>query len=136
MSDITTTLDRWITFLTKAYEYEINNMPEELSTDPHVKKAIVKLSTICFDKKEQEIYEAEQKVAWDEKEKIRTAEEKGIQKGVEKGKIEAAKIAKVEGIPLKLISKMTGLSEKEIKELYLENFSQQHWRAFLHREIQ
>lgn len=125
LSDITTTLDRWITFLIKAYEYEKNSMPEELAKDPQVKKAIEKLSTIYLDKREQEIYEAEQKSVWDEKEKMRTAEEKGIKKGIEKGiekgikkgKIETAKIAKAEGVSFEFISKMTGLSKKEIQDL-------------------
>ncbi len=116
LSALTSTLDRWITFLTKAYEYDKGNVPEELSKDPAVKKAIEKLDVIYLDAKERLIYEQEQKQMWDEQEKMRTAEEKGVAKGIEKEKIAIAQNMKDEGLSYDLIMKMTGLSLDDLNE--------------------
>jgi len=120
LSALTTTLDRWITFLTKAYEYEKGNVPEELSKDPAVKKAIEKLDVIYLDAKERLIYEQEQKQMWDEQEKMRTAEAKGVAKGIEKGKFVIAQSMKDKGLSNELIIEITGLSLDDLKELIIE----------------
>ena len=114
LSHLQTSLDRWVTFLTKAYEYDKNNIPEELAKDKEIKKAIEKLDILYLDKKEQEIYEAEQKaVWWNKKEEIRTAEAKGEIKG----KIETALKLKKLGILIDVIVESTGLSKTEIEKL-------------------
>ncbi len=117
LSALTSTLDRWVTFLTKAYEYSKNNVPEELAKDPEIKKAIEKLDLIYLDEKEQLIYEREQKQMWDEQEKMRTAEDKGVAKGVEQRNIEMAQQMKSEGLDLALISRITNLTVEEIEKL-------------------
>lgn len=109
LPEVHSALDRWITFLTKAYEFEKGAIPDVLALMPEVKKAIEQLDTIYLDKKEQEIYEAEQKSLWDEKEKLRTAKESG--------KIEVAAKMIAEGLDKNLISKMTGLSIDEVEKL-------------------
>jgi len=43
--------------------------------------------------------------------------EKGIEKGMEKRNIEIAKTGLKEGLPIEVIMKLTGLTEKEIKEI-------------------
>jgi len=116
LSALTTTLDRWITFLTKAYEYEKGNVPEELSKDPAVKKAIEKLDVIYLDAKERLIYEQEQKQMWDEQEKMRTAEAKGV----EKRNMEIVRTGKENNVPFETISLLTGLTIEEIEKLIIE----------------
>ncbi len=120
LPELHTALDRWATFLTKAYEFEKDAIPEELASMPEVKKAIEQLDTIYLDKKEQEIYEAEQKALWDEKEKIRTAEEKirtAEEQGIELEKFETAKKMSVKGYSKEDIAEMTGLSIEQIEKL-------------------
>ena len=137
LAHLQTSLDRWITFLTKAYEYDKNNIPEELAKDSVIKKAIEKLDILYLDKKEQEIYEAEQKAVWNKKEEIRTAEAKGEIEGRIKGEIEgkikgeiegkikgeiegklktALKLKKL-GVSIDVIVESTELSKNEIEKL-------------------
>ncbi len=78
---------------------------------------------------ELEMYKASQKAEWDEHARITTAteigEEAGLQKGLKKGerkgrekeRFDIAKTMLSEGLDIQLISKMTGLTEKEIKSL-------------------
>ncbi len=71
------------------------------------------------------MYKASQKAEWDEHARITTAteigEEAGLQKGLKKGREEErfdiAKTMLSEGLDIQLISKMTGLTEKEINSL-------------------
>ena len=48
---------------------------------------------------------------------LKSAEEKGIEKGIEKEKISTARKLPELGFSIRDISKITGLSEKEIKSL-------------------
>ncbi len=83
------------------------------------------------------MYKASQKAEWDEHARITTATEigeeagllkgeaiglkkgrkEGLQKGAEKKAVDIAKTMLSEGLDIQLISKMTGLTEKEIKKL-------------------
>ncbi len=117
LSRVQTSLDRWVTFLTKAYEYDKNNIPEELAKDIEVKKAIELLDILYLDKKEQEIYEAEQKAVWNKKEEIRTAVSKGKIEGKLESKIETALKLKELGVAIDVIVESTGLSKAEIEKL-------------------
>jgi len=85
LKNINSTLDRWVTFLNRAYEYEINNIPEELAKDEAVKKAIETLDVMYLSKKEREFYELEQKALRSRAEELRTAIEKGLVQGLEEG---------------------------------------------------
>jgi len=113
ITSLQTALDRWITFLTKAYEFEKGKIPKELEKFPEIKKAIEVLDTIYFNDKERKIYDAEQKELLDENEKMRTAEEKGKIEG----KIETAKNLLKLNISIEKIVIATGLSKEEIEEL-------------------
>jgi predicted transposase/invertase (TIGR01784 family) len=85
LKNINTNLERWVTFLNRAYEYEINNIPEELAKDEAVKKAIETLDVMYLSKKEREFYELEQKALRSRAEELRTAIEEGREQGLEKG---------------------------------------------------
>lgn len=125
LAQLQTSLDRWITFLTKAYEYDKNNIPEELAKDREIKKAIEQLDILYLDKKEQEIYEAEQKAVWNKEEELRTARVKGKIEGKEEGKAEGKAEGKTEtaikmkqlGVPVDIIAESTGLSKATIEKL-------------------
>ncbi|MCT4595703.1 MAG: Rpn family recombination-promoting nuclease/putative transposase, partial [Anaeromicrobium sp.] len=55
--EIKTALDRWVTFLNKAYEYDKDRIPKELEEEITIKKAIEKLDIMSLNKEEREIYE-------------------------------------------------------------------------------
>ena len=130
--DLKTGLDRWIAFLSRAYELDKDNIPEELAEDKEVKKAIEKLDIMYLSKEEREIYEDDLKALMDYRAQIKTAErngriegkkegiKEGMEKGIEKGKIqEKVDIAKklLDILDDETISIKVGLSIDEIKKL-------------------
>lgn len=80
LKELTTTLDKWITFLTRAYEYDKDKIPPELAVDENIKNAIEKLDVMYLNNDEREIYETENKKRLDKFEELRTAESKGEKK--------------------------------------------------------
>ena len=78
--DLKTGLDRWVSFLNRAYEIDKDKIPKELEEDENIKKAIEKLDIMYLDKEEREIYENDLKTLRIHKAEIKTAEEKGIEK--------------------------------------------------------
>jgi predicted transposase/invertase (TIGR01784 family) len=77
---ITTALDRWSTFLTKADQLDKHHVPEELAGDESIVKAISAVDRM-FDEEERLVYEVRMQLLADVESKIASAEEKGIQKG-------------------------------------------------------
>jgi len=117
LSLLNSSLDRWVTFLNHAYEYEKNKIPAELASDSSIKKAIEKLDILYFDEKERECYENERKAEWTRSAEIQTAEERGKVEGEIKKTIDTARKMKLKNLPVELIVEITGLSIKEIEEL-------------------
>lgn len=130
--DLKTSLDRWIAFLSRAYELDKDSIPHELAKDKEVKKAIEKLDIMYLSKEEREIYEDDLKALMDYRAQIKTAErngriegkkegiKEGIEKGIEKGKIQQkVDIAKklLDILDDETISIKVGLSIDEIKKL-------------------
>ncbi|PIE78459.1 MAG: hypothetical protein CSA15_07625 [Candidatus Delongbacteria bacterium] len=95
---ITNTLDRWVTFLTKASFFEKDNIPPELAVDPEVSEAVERLDIMYLNEKEQEIYEAEEKFRRDQYEIMRTAISKANRKGMEEGLKEGMEKGRKEGM--------------------------------------
>ncbi|MBF0407871.1 MAG: Rpn family recombination-promoting nuclease/putative transposase [Candidatus Riflebacteria bacterium] len=124
LKDISTALDRWITFLNKAHEYDKDKIPPELSVDENVGNAIKKLDVMYLSKDEREIYEAEQKKRLDSLEEIMTAETKGREKGREEGeKLKAIEIATnliAAGMTSEQIALITGLVPSELEKIVAE----------------
>lgn len=83
--DVKTTLERWVTFLNRAYELEKNKIPEELASDALVKKAIEKLDLMYLDGEEREMYENELKRMRDYYAEIKSAKIIGMRQGLAKG---------------------------------------------------
>ena len=115
-TELKTVLDRWITFMNKAYELKKDNIPKEFKEEKEIYEAIEKLEKMYFDEKEREIYEGERKRKMDQNEEIRTAEEKGIKKGIKEEKINIAK-SLLDILDEKIISEKTGLTIEEIINL-------------------
>ncbi|MBE6088959.1 MAG: Rpn family recombination-promoting nuclease/putative transposase [Clostridium beijerinckii] len=122
--DIKTALDRWVSFLNRAYEIDKDEIPKELGEDENIKIAIEKLDIMYLDKEEREIYENDLKALRIHKAEIKTAEEKGIKKGREEGREEGEKkkafeIAKnlLDVLDNETIAIKTGLTIDEIEKL-------------------
>ncbi len=90
---IKNTLDRWITFLNRAGEFNEDDIPEEIATE-EIKKAVVQLNTMYLKEQEQEHYNRQRILLMDEHSRLETAKRKGL----EEGKIEGIKEGKKEGI--------------------------------------
>ena len=119
---VTSALDRWCTFLTKAAVLNKNYVPEELAFDPAIVKAIAAVDRM-FDEEERLVYEIRMQSLAEVESKIASAVEKGIEQGIEQGilkgedqtkKMIAVNLAKA-GTPVDIITKVTGLTEAEIK---------------------
>ena len=118
--DLKTALEKWVSFLNRAYEIDKDKIPKELEDDENIKKAIEKLDIMYLDKEEREIYENDLKTLRIHKAEIKTAEEKGIQKGIEEGeKNKASEIAKnlLDILDNETIAVKTGLTIEEIQKL-------------------
>lgn len=118
--DIKTALDKWVSFLNRAYEIDKDKIPKELEEDHNIKKAIEKLDIMYLDKEERDIYENDLKALRIHKAEIKTAEEKGIQKGIEEGeKNKALEIAKnlLDVLDNETIAVKTGLTIEEIQKI-------------------
>jgi predicted transposase/invertase (TIGR01784 family) len=118
LSDV---LDRWITFLNKAYEFDKKNIPPELAKETEISKAIDKLEQFYFDAQEKEIYDGERKFRLCMNEERRTAEEKGKAEGLAEGEykkaITIAKEMLLDGMSAEKVAKFTGLAVDQIEAL-------------------
>lgn len=131
-SQIGNTLDRWITFLTKANKLDKHNIPKELSEDPEILKAIAEVDRM-FNEDEREMYNIRLQEQMEFESKLDSAFEKGIKKGIEKGRKEGiekgiekgkkeAKLIMAKKLILKNLSiediiEMTGLTKDDIEKL-------------------
>lgn len=115
-SDVTTALDRWVSFLNKAYEIDKDKIPKELETDENIKKAIEKLDIMYLDKEEREIYENDLKALRIHRAEIKTAEKKAEKRAEKKAREEIAKNL-LDILDNETISAKTGLSLDEIQKL-------------------
>ncbi|URZ15120.1 Rpn family recombination-promoting nuclease/putative transposase [Clostridium felsineum] len=119
--ELKTSLDRWIAFLSRAYELDKDSIPAELAEDREVKKAIEKLDIMYLSKEEREVYENDLKALMDYKAQIKTAERTGIVKGKKEG-IKEEKINTVKNLLAMrmdddFIAKATGLDKEKIEEI-------------------
>ncbi|MCK8816311.1 Rpn family recombination-promoting nuclease/putative transposase [Natroniella sulfidigena] len=117
LKEARTVLDRWITFLNKAYEYDENNIPAELREEREIEEAIKRLERMYFDEKEQEVYEAERKWVMDKKEEIRTAQERSLKEGERKKAIKVAREMLKDNESIEKIVRYTDLAREEVEEL-------------------
>ncbi|WP_283697498.1 Rpn family recombination-promoting nuclease/putative transposase [Clostridium perfringens] len=117
---------KWIEFI-KEPESETVKILE--TTDEILRNAKSQLYKISLDKDSIALYREFEKRMYDETSALNSAKREGLEKGVEIGRKEGevigelkakknlAKTSLDEGLPIALISKLTGLSEDEIKNL-------------------
>ncbi len=117
LTELRSNLDRWVTFLNRAYEYEKNNIPAELADDEQIKKAIENLDVMHLSGKEREYYENDLKKMLIDKDTLQTAELKGMQRGAKQREIDIALKMLVAGSPVEFISQITSLSLDEVRKL-------------------
>lgn len=75
---LSSALDRWNTFLTKAHQLDKAHVPKELSGDKAILKAIEAVDRM-FDEEERQVYETRMQALADVESKIASAIEKGRQ---------------------------------------------------------
>ena len=121
---LTTALDRWSTFLTKAHQLDKYQVPAELAQDRAIVKAIEAVDRM-FDEEERQIYDVRMQNLMDVESKIASALEKGLEQGMEKGleqgidqatKAIALNMLK-KHIDITLIAETTGLTPETIAAL-------------------
>jgi len=112
LKNIKTTLDRWITFLNKATEYEKDTLPSELN-EPEIIQAFDTIETMNLNTKEREYYEAEKKVMRDRDAQIMTA----VENAVDNTKMEIVIKSVEAGLTNEVIKKITDLNEMQINEI-------------------
>jgi predicted transposase/invertase (TIGR01784 family) len=118
LSHLTTALDRWTTFLSKAEQWERNFIPEELKIDPAIEKAAQALDTLSLDEEEREIYEAKLKWLRDESGTFKKIREEGREEGREETKHEVAlSLIKRSALSLEEVSDITGLSKEVLESM-------------------
>jgi predicted transposase/invertase (TIGR01784 family) len=129
---IQSTLDRWSVFLARAERYDEETLPDYLSADPIIRKAMHIFETTRLDADKRETYEARLKWLRDETSALETKYLRGKQEGIAIGKeegiaigeakrqldkLEMAKKLKIRGLSIGEISEVTGLSEGELAGL-------------------
>ncbi len=122
---IKSTLERWITFLNNANNYNNTTLPEELAEIQAIRKASQKLNTMYLDEKEKGYYDAQQKFWLDQDTFMREAIEKGKAQGKAEGKAEGEISSKIEiakslfqtSLSNEDIAKHTKLTVEQIEQL-------------------
>ncbi len=112
LKNIRTTLERWITFLNKATEYEKDTIPKELN-EPEIIQAFDTIEAMSLNAEEREHYEASQKLMRDRESQLLTA----IENAIDDRNIEIAKAMLSNNEPIAKIMQYTNLTEKQINEI-------------------
>ncbi|MTM41495.1 Rpn family recombination-promoting nuclease/putative transposase [Turicibacter sanguinis] len=121
VEDVKSKLEAWLYFINQP-DSELVQELEKVEIE--IKEAKAQLVRLSEDRKEGEQYEKRRESRLNEVSTLAYAEEKGMVKGIEQGakleKIEIAKNLIQNGLDNKLISKSTGLSLEEVKEIRKE----------------
>ncbi len=119
ISKCSTNQEKWIYFINNASDLEL--VPKELEDIKEFKTAFETANTYSWDTKELNYYDRVSLKKGDDKNALMTAERKGLQKGIEKGEkkkqIEIAKNSLKQGLDIKTVSLITGLTIDEITTL-------------------
>ncbi len=114
LAHLTTALDRWAIFLSRAEQWDRNFIPEELKIDPAIEKAAQALDMLSLDEEEREIYEAKLKWLRDESGTFKKIREEGEAIGIEKV---ALSLIKKGLLSIEEISDTTGLTKEALEAL-------------------
>lgn len=114
LAHLTTALDRWTVFLSKAEQWENNFIPQELKDEPGIGKAVQVLDTLSLNDEEREIYEAQLKWLRDEASII----EKTRLDAESKGKEEVAlRMIKKGHFSLEEIVEISDLTREQVQKI-------------------
>ena len=113
-SDLKTRLDKWLYFIKHLEDFQ--TIPT-IFADEVFTKAFEKAELAKYGQAELERYEMNLKIYRDYKNTVDTAFDEGRIEGKKEGKIEVAKALKENGVSSEIISKTTGLTEREIDKL-------------------
>jgi len=83
-SEISSQLDRWISFLIKANQLDKHNLPNQLADDTKIIKAIDEVDRM-FNEEERDIYNIRLQSQMDFESKLDSAREVGMQTGIKEG---------------------------------------------------
>ena len=125
VEEVKTKLEAWLYFINQP-DSELVQELEKVEVE--IKEAKAELIRLSGDRKERERYEKRRESRLNEISALSYAEEKGIKQGIKQGIEQGAKNEKIEiakkliqnGLDNELISKSTGLSIKEVKEIRKE----------------
>ena len=125
VEDVKSKLEAWLYFINQP-DSELVQELEKVEIE--IKEAKAELVRLSGDRKERERYEKRRESRLNEISALSYAEEKGIKQGIKQGIEQGAKNEKIEiakkliqnGLDNELISKSTGLSIKEVKEIRKE----------------
>lgn len=134
LNELDSVLDKWVYFL--KYASDLTIVPKEYEKISEFKEAFEIATQTAWNKKELEVYDYITLKEFDELNALQTAEKKGIEKGIKKGiekgikkgiekgikntQVEIAKNALLEGVDVKTVALITGLSEEFIQTLIQE----------------
>lgn len=107
---VSSALDRWSTFLTKAHKLDKNHVPQELAFDAAIVKAISAVDRM-FDEEERMVYEVRMQSLAEVESKIASAEEKGRHQASQTIALNLL----AQGVDIATIAKATGLEASTIQ---------------------
>ena len=126
-------VEKWCYFFKYADRVKEEDLQKIIASDQVMKMAYGALDQFGWSEPELIAYEQETKRIWDNQAILNAAVEKGraegkaegkaeglaqgVQQGIQQGKAEIAKSLLAEGFDAKLISRMTGLTEDEVRKL-------------------
>ncbi len=116
IAKVKNSLDMWVAFLTRYDLLKADNLPQVLNDDS-LRKAITVLDVMNFSPEERDAYEDHLKWLRVETNTIKKAESRARAEGAMNRNIEIARNLLAEGMEIKSIVKITGLSEEEIRKL-------------------
>jgi len=117
ISELNTILEKWCFFFKNAAKTSEEDLEKLIGSDLVIKQAYDALSQFNWSEPELIAYDEEIKRIRDNIAALDYQYDKGIEKGIEKEKIEIAKLMIKENESIEKISKFTGLSISDIKEL-------------------
>jgi len=83
--EIRTALDRWVAFLNKARDLDKATLPQQLTGESALTKAVAELERMGMDTQERAIYEGEVRKLMVDTIQLRDAENRGVQLGLQQG---------------------------------------------------
>ncbi len=118
-AEIVTALDRWSAFLAHAHTLDKDHLPEQMTGDAAIFKAIQAVDRM-FDEEERLIYDVRMQAIADVDSKIASALEKGREEGLQTGEQQAQEriaLSLLDVLEADIVAQKTGLSLEQVQHL-------------------